>query len=226
MAIAFGAAWTGLQGNSVTAVTTGAITSSGNFVAACVTDNNALAASTPVTDSKSNTYQKAIGPIAVSTDDTYIYYAENATVGASHTITATSSVGSSFMSVSAASYSGLATSGTIDKTTSGSGSSTSLSSGNTATTTSTNELLIGGGTFSTGSSITFTAGASYNMRSQIGLGSLGGTSFLEERIVAATGAYSASATESGGAGSNWVCLIATFSDGGGAGDVLQSQACF
>lgn len=225
MAIAFGIAWVGAQGNSVTSVTAAAITSTGNFIGAAVTNNNTIAAVNPVVDSKSNTYQKALGPITSSTDNVYLYYAESPTVGASHTITATSSTGSSFMTLCAATWSGLAASGTLDKTATGNGTSVNLLSSNTANTTSANELLLGCGTISAGTFSAWTAGASYTIRSNIADANSGGTGFIEDRIVSATGAYSSGATWTGSSG-NWVDLIATFSDGGGGADVLQSQACF
>lgn len=224
---AFATAWVGVQGNGVTSVTNVAITSSGNLIAACVTDSTTLAAVNPVTDNKSNTFQKETNSfVANGGDNCYLYYAENATTGAGHTITATSSAGSSFLTICAATGSSLATSSTLDKSVIGTGTSTTLASGNTAATTNANDWVLGFGTFNAVADNTFTAGGAYTMRSQIGLGSIGGTSFLEEKVVAATGAQSASATW-GGASGGFVCGCAAFSDGtggGGGGVTVKSLA--
>lgn len=222
MAIAFVIAWVGAQGNSVTSVTaTGINTTGANFIAVAVTDNLTLAAVNPVTDSNTNTYQKALGPLGAG-DNVYQYYAESPTVGASHTITATSSAGSSFLTLCAAAYSGMASSSTIDKTQSGTGTGTSLDSGNTATTSQADELLIGNGTVSTGGSVTWSAGASYTNRATVTNADIGGIGYIEERIVAATGAYSAPESLSGGTG-GWTALIGTYKAAGAAAVFVPYQ---
>lgn len=224
MAIAFATAWTGIQGNSVLSVTATAIASTGNFIGVSATDNNAFAA-TPVSDTKTNTWQKSQGPTAVSTDNVSQYYAENATTGVAHQITLTSAVGSSFLTLCAASYSALATSGTIDQIHSGSGNSTALDSGATPATVQANELCLLAGTISTGFDGVFTGGSGFTVRSSTGAASVGGTGFIADKVVSATGAQQGTCGWSNAAGT-WVCLISTHADTPIGGDVLRPQACF
>lgn len=137
-----------------------------------------------------------------------IAYIENIVGGASHTITLTAAAASnSFMN--ATEYSGIISSGSLDKVNSGTGTSTALLSAATATTAQPNELIIGGGANSDATSSAWTAGASFNLRGNLANGLTGACGFLEDRIVAARGAYTSSATWSGGS-SAWVCQVATF----------------
>lgn len=189
-------------------------TTGGNFVVAVITSNNAVQS---VTDNKSNGYT-LIGPFAgAGADNVYIAYTNNstaATCGTGHVITA-NSAGSSFITISAAAYSGLATSGVLDKQHSASGTGTALDSGSTTTTAQANELLIGGGTVAAGSTVTWTAGTGYTIRSSVTNAAVGGVSYLEEKIVSATGTYNATATSSVSGG--WDAAIATFKDAAAGG---------
>jgi hypothetical protein len=89
------------------------------------------------------TWTKAVAQGSQGACDTEIWYANNVS-GASTTITITQAA-SGYMSAVVAEYSGLATSGVLDKTASNynSGSSTG-DTGTTATTSQANELWIGG----------------------------------------------------------------------------------
>jgi hypothetical protein len=199
-----------VQNNSNPSAATGAIDTSGaNFLVATITSNQGATGFTSFTDNKSNTnWQVAVDWTANGGDFIRIMYHENPAVGAGHTFTLTYS-GSVFTVHCVAAYSGMATTSLLDKTATGTGNSTSLLTTATATTTQADELLIGCGTVSDGANSSFTAGASYNMRTQQGLAGSGTIGFLEDRIVSATGAYTASATWGGGAGP-WPAAIATF----------------
>jgi hypothetical protein len=225
MAIALIGAWTGAANTTGnTSWPTGTLdTTGGNFIVATVTSNNAL---TSVTDNKSNTYT-LLGPFnTAGGDNLYIAYTNNAaaaTCGTGHIITA-NATGSTFFTISAAAYSGLATSGVLDKSAHSNGTGTALSSGSTATTSQANILLIGAGTIAAGSNFSWTAGSGYTLRSSVGTAATTGTGFLEDQIVAATGAYSATATS--GVSGGWDCAIGAFKDAtaGGGGVPLTGQA--
>jgi hypothetical protein len=101
--------------------------------------------------------------------------------------------------VRVAEYSGLDLANPLDATASASGKSTTPSSG-AATTTSANELLVGGGT-TVGS---FTgAGSGFTSR----IITSPDADILEDRIVSATGSYTATAPAKN---ANWVMQLATF----------------
>jgi hypothetical protein len=95
-----------------------------------------------------------------------------------------------------------------DKYAEGTGSSSSLDSSATATTTVADELLIGSGTVSSGTDLTFSGTNGWTVQSQSGQASVTTTGFLADKIVSATGAYNATitSTQSGA----WACNIATF----------------
>lgn len=218
MAIAHVAS-TSAQGNSVNTNTTGAIDTTGaNFLVVCIASNLGSSSFTSLTDSKSNTWQVALNWTSNSGDFIRIMYAENPTVGTGHTFSLNYS-SSAFTVLCAAAYSGMATASTIDKTATGTGNSTSLLTSATATTAQSEELLIGTGTLSAGADSTFSAGTNYTIRTQQGFASSGAIGFLEDRIVAATGTYTASATWGGSSGV-WVAGIATFKGASGGGGTV------
>lgn len=221
MAIAFVLAGAGNQSGSVTSFPATSFNTTGaNFIACGIACSTTLSG---VTDNKGNTYS-LIGPYASSTDNVYIAYVANASVGTGTIITATSGA-AGFYAMCPACYSGLATVTPFDKEAHAGGNSSSLSSGATATTTQANELVLCTGTLSSGSDLGFGASGSFTMRSSENLASSGGVCFLEDLIVSATGAQTGVATSGGNTGP-WTCLVATFADttiggGGGGGTVFK-----
>lgn len=197
--------WTSAQ---FTASTGGALagrtSTAGNFVAIAALSTDP---SFTITHSQAGTVQIARSD-PVFGGSLQIAYIENIVGGASHTITLTA-VGGSSSYLNATEYSGVAKSGSLDKTNVGSGTSTALLSAATATTVQADELLIGGGAIGDTASSVWTAGASFNLRGNLANGTTGALGFLEDRIVAATGTYTSSATW-GGASAVWSCQIATF----------------
>lgn len=206
MAIAFVVAWTGVQNTSgASSLTTGAVDTTGaNFLAAEVTCD---VTGGTMSDNKGNTWSLAIGPVANGGDNLYIYYCKNPTVGSGHTLTFTPG-GSHFSTISAAAYSGLDTSAPLDKTAQGTGNTGAMTTANTGTTAQADELLIGVFTVSTGTTVAWTQGSGFTIRSHVDNGAVGGVGMLEDQIVSATGAYAATGNNDQSA--NYVALIATF----------------
>jgi hypothetical protein len=211
MAITRIGAWTGAANTTGnTSWPTGTLdTTGGNFIVAVVTSNNAL---TSVTDNKSNAYT-LLGPFnGAGGDNVYIAYTNNsvaATCGTGHIITA-NATGSTFFTISAAAYAGLATSAVLDKSAHANGTGTALASGSTTTTSQANLLLVGGGTVAAGSNFSWTAGSGYTLQSSVGTAATTGTGFLEDQLVSVAGAYSATATS--GVSGGWDCAVAAFKD--------------
>lgn len=155
-----------------------------------------------VVDSAGNTYYEAV---TVDTDTGValsIWYAMNC-VGGANTVTVTWS-GATISTIAIHEYSGLLTSGALDKTASadsGGVAGTSASSGSTATTTVATELVFGA-TASANNAGGFTAGADFTERTD------NARHESEDRIVAAKAAYAASSTFVNSV--LWVCQVATF----------------
>jgi hypothetical protein len=167
------------------------------------TDTSALV--TGVTDSAGNTYQKAVGPTVEGQDLAQsIYYASGiaAAAAGSNKITVAFSVATNAIDLRAAEYSGLSASAPLDATAAASGKSTAASSGN-ATTTTGRELLFGAG-MCTDSYSTATTGG-FTMRVVTPNGDM-----AEDRVVSATGAYSAGGTFAVTGSVGWVMQLATF----------------
>lgn len=228
MAITFVGAWTGAQGSNVTSLTTASQTTVPGNLIACGITIDVPANFTSLTDSKSNTWIQdapASGWYAGSGSGSMrLHHAENIVGGASHTINLAMSA-NSLVTIQAAEYGGLATSSAIDQIHHGSatGTGTALDSTATPTTTLADELLIGFGREAVGGTgtLTWTAGASYTIRSSTADATNGDTAALEDRIVAATGAYGATMSFTGGSSLlGWDMLIATFMapPAGGSGD--------
>lgn len=218
MAIAFVQAWggalpnNGTHGDSVSSVTTGTITTtSGNFIVAGLS----YTALSSFSDSKTNTWTTGVGPIANGGDSNLQKYAFNISGGTLHTLTANLGAAGNYCSICAVEYSGLTTTDPLDKSNTGTGTSGSLDTTATATTSQADELLIGSGTQNLSANNVWTAGASFTKRSEINLGATTSVGYLEERIVSATGAYSAPM------GSDkttaWAAAIATYKAAGGGG---------
>jgi chitodextrinase len=145
---------------------------------------------TSVTDSAGNTYAVAAPLMHSSQMYQAIYYAKN--IGASaagNVVTVKFSAAVQFADIRLAEYSGLDTVNPFDTTSSGTGSPATATSGN-VTTSKPVELLVGAGE----TSGLFTApGSGYTKRV---ITSLDGD-ILEDRVVTATGSYTATAAQSG-----------------------------
>lgn len=102
---------------AVGTLSTVSVTSSGNWLALVGEFASTASVSAP-TDSKSNTWtQHPNSPLTLDGNiKLYCYYAENATVGASHTFTWALSAGTDNYSIAAIGLSGRATSSTVENT--------------------------------------------------------------------------------------------------------------
>ena len=152
-----------------------------------------------VTDSAKNTYNLAVGPITGTGGRESIYYAKNIAPG-SNTVTVAFTGAAVYPDIRVLEYSGLDTANPLDSTATAqaAGSTTSANSGS-ATTTSANELIFGAGK----TAGRFTA-AGTGFTSRIITSPDG--DIAEDKIVAATGSYNATAPVT----STWVMQMAAF----------------
>jgi fibronectin type 3 domain-containing protein len=179
--------------------------------------NDTTAQVQAVVDTLGNTYQRAVGPTVLSGSATQsIYYAANIAAASanSNTVTVTFSAAAAFPDIRIAEYRGIATTTPVDVVVGASGSSTSSNSGS-ITTTNANDLLVGANTVLTG---TGAPGASFTSRV---ITSPDGD-ILEDRIVSATGSYSATATVSPTGG--WIMQMAAFRAAPAGGDTQPPTA--
>jgi hypothetical protein len=151
-----------------------------------------------VTDSKGNTYTRAVGPTANTGLQQAIYYAKSIAAG-SNTVTVSFNQAAAYPDIRILEYKGLNPTSPLDVTAAGAGNGTSASSGS-ATTTSANELIFGSGT-TTGTAFT-AAGSGFTTRVLNIYGNM-----AEDKTVSSTGSNAAAATNSGG---YWVMQMATF----------------
>jgi hypothetical protein len=162
-----------------------------------------------VSDTRGNTYQLA-ATVSQTSDNhqIWIYYAENIGGGA-NTVTASVPVSTTDAAFFIAEYSGIVTSGALDKTSSAMGSGSSISTGNTAATSAANELLIGMIGMSAGSS-GFNMFSGFEEKGFVkqGPGNNNNVAALADKLVTATGTYAATASSSGSEA--WSGIIATF----------------
>ena len=146
--------------------------------------------------------------------------AKNLTTGGACTITFTMTDTADRMGITAMEYSGFTGGAVFDQFNNSTGSSTSPDSGATPTTTAADELLIGGLSIQgiAGTTITWT-----NSFTLLAENLANGRHSAGDRIVAATGAYNATATLNNSNG--WRMVIATYkaSGGGGGGVVTTAQ---
>src|SRR5262249_21946773 len=193
-----GAAPGGMQ-NSVSA-TFGSAQTVGNLNVVVIGYSNGTRRVQSVTDTRGNTYVLAAGPTVNSAAQS-IYYARNILGAAANANTVTVKLDgtSNYVDLRIAEYRGVGTSAPLDKVASATGIGTTASSG-FATTTYTNELLIGAGY--SGATITG-PGAGYTRRV-----TTVNTNILEDRIVSATGSYSATASVSPSV--FWIMQMVTF----------------
>ncbi len=177
----------------------------GNMNIVAVGWNDTTSTVNTVTDTRGNTYTLAIGPTSGTGLRQSIYYAKNIAVG-SNTVTVTFSKAAAFVDVRVLEYSGLDTVNPLDKTVAAAGSGTAANSG-AATTTVANELIFGAGMTA---AVFTSAGSGFISR----IITTPDADIAEDRIVSATGSYSATATNNT---SNWVMQMATFKASGQGG---------
>jgi hypothetical protein len=170
----------------------------GNLNIVAVGWNDTTSTVTGITDTRGNAYVLAIGPTTGTGLRQSIYYARNIAAG-SNTVTVTFSKAATFVDVRALEYSGLDPANPLDKTAGAAGSGTTASSG-TVTTTAASELIFG-------------AGMTVAKFTGVGTGFISriitspDADIAEDRSVAATGTYSATAPN---IASSWVMQVATF----------------
>jgi len=161
-----------------------------------------------LSDTRGNVYTSVAAPTKYNggQNSAEVFYAKNIPAGA-NTVTATFATSvSSFGIVYIHEYSGIDKNSPLDVTTSAVGASGSAMSSGSVTTTNANDLLFGGGV----SSATVTqAGSGYTIRST------GSGNVTEDRLVGATGSYSATATHNG---SYWAMQIVAFKADAGSVD--------
>ncbi len=170
-------------------------------------------------DNKGNTYNLAVRKTHTSTNgEIAIFYAENIASSATFTVTCTSSGSMSAGVLSISEWSGLATSSSLDKTTSNSGSSSAPSTGSTGTLAQAAELVIAAwGAFSTfqGGTISVDDGTYTQMVEEQSAGSgLYAPGEADYKIVSATTAQNVSWTWE--RSNDWLGVIATFKEAAAA----------
>lgn len=202
--------------------TTGSYDSSGdNFIVIGITSSFADDITNHVpTDSKSNTYVKAIGPIT-NGDSVGIYYCENATVGSAHTFTWTGSLGT-FGVINVGSFSGMNTSSTLDQTASATGTGTTATAGS-QTTTNADDLIVAVAQFGGSTDINFTALNGYATVDSRGNLDTTGSGWLGYKIVSATGTYSGNTASQSGSSATWAGAQASFKGTAAAGSPSTAQ---
>lgn len=190
--------------NATPLTTSGITTTSSNLLVAGISyDSGTLNTVTGITDSKGNTWLKAIELDAVVLLS--LWYCAGIVGGSGHTLTIAynDAVGSAISCV-LQEFTGIATS-PLDRTVSAQGTSNTPSSGATAATAQADELVVGlvgwGGATSTA-----TLGSGYTNLAQVAL--TDASSAMESKIVAATGAQTAAMTL--GASRDWAAICATF----------------
>jgi glucose/arabinose dehydrogenase len=180
----------------------GQVQTAGNLNVVAVGWNNSTSSITSVTDSRGNAYQLAAPTTRSGGISQAIYYAKNIIAGA-NTVTVGFNAATPYVDVRIAEYSGLDQANPLDVTSSGGGNNAQPNSG-VATTTAPTDLIVGAGT-TTGS---FTgAGSGYTTR----IITTPDADILEDRLVAGTGSYSATAAQ---AAASWVMQLVAFRGAG------------
>ena len=160
-------------------------------------------------DGLGNTWGNDVTSPVQTTDLVTIGSAKNIATGGSCTITFSTTASANRMGLSAMEYSGFSGGAALDKTASSNAASgTSVDTTATATTTAADELLIGGCTDGLGTTYTWT-----NSFTLVAENTATGRQSMADRIVAATGAYNATATL--GSSTSWTAAIATYKAVGG-----------
>ena len=165
---------------------------------------------TSISDSEGNTYATATHAVASPGGNVaQVFYAQNIKGGA-NTVTITLNT-TQYNDLYILEYSGLATGGALDVTSTASGTSNSATSG-AATTTAPNELIFG---FGGGDSGTYSPGPLFSARSTFD------GDIAEDEIVNSSGSYTATASISVSAG--WTMSMATFKAASIASQALMSN---
>jgi fibronectin type 3 domain-containing protein len=191
---------------STVAVTYPSSQTAGNLNVVVVGWNDTTATVQSVSDSAGNAYTRAVGPTAGTNITQSIYFARNIKVG-SNTVAVTFNQAVSVPDVRVLEYSGIDPVNTLDVVSGSSGNSSSANSGS-AMTTVPNELIVGANTVFTGNQA---PGSSFTTR----IITTPDSDLAEDRIVAATGTYSATATLT--SSGPWVMQMATFKAAGSSG---------
>jgi Concanavalin A-like lectin/glucanases superfamily/Abnormal spindle-like microcephaly-assoc'd, ASPM-SPD-2-Hydin/Fibronectin type III domain len=177
--------------------------------------NDATAQVLSVVDTLGNSYQRAVGPtVRAGAATQSIYYAANiaAAPANGNTVTVTFSPAAVFADVRIAEYRGIAPVNPVDVTAAAQGASTSSNSG-TVTTTNGNDLLVAANMVQNS---TTGPGASFTTR----VITVPDSDILEDRIVTATGSYSAAAVVSPSGW--WIMQMVAFRAAGAAGADTQA----
>jgi glucose/arabinose dehydrogenase/chitodextrinase len=196
------AAATPQSNQSSVSVTYPAAQTAGNTNVVAVGWNSATASVSSVADGKGNVYQLAAPLTRGSGLSQAIYYAKGivGAPAAGNSVTVTFSGAVPFADLRVAEYAGIDPANPVDQTASASGTGVAASSGN-VTTTAAKELLFGAG-MTTG---TFTGPATgYTTR----IITNPDADIVVDRIVSATGTYSAGGNQSGSAA--WVMQVVAF----------------
>ncbi len=191
----------------------------GNLNVVVVGWNDATAKVQSVTDSVGNTYALAVGPTVHSSGfaSQSIYYAANiksAAAGA-NVVTVTFDQPAQYPDIRIAEYRGADTTNPVDVKVAAQGNSASSSTG-AVTTTSANALLVGANL----SAVGLTTGPGTSFTSRVITNPDG--DILEDRIVTATGSYSAAAPLS--ASGPWIMQMVAFRAAGSAPAPSDTQA--
>ena len=178
--------------------------------------NDSTATVSGVTDTAGNAYTLAVGPTVISGVATQsIYYAKNivAAAAGANTVTVTFSPGARYPDIRILEYSGADPANPVDVTAAGSGNSATSSSGS-ATTTNTTDLLFAANLVQ---STTTGAGSGFTSR----LLTAPDSDIAEDRMVTATGSYSATAPLSS---APWIMQMVAFRTPVSGGDIQPPTA--
>jgi hypothetical protein len=192
------------QSNSATTVAAKytAAQTAGNLNVVVVGWNDVTASVSSVTDTSGNVYKLAVGPTAGTALTQAIYYAGNIAPAAANanTVTVSFTSGAAYPDVRILEYSGIDPTTPVDVTAAAKGSS-STSSTSSVTTTNASDLLFAANMVATSTKAAGTGFTSRTITNPDG-------DIAEDRLVSATGGYTASATlSSSGA---WIMQMVAF----------------
>ena len=206
-----------VQGNYATpqtpqttvSVTFNAAQLAGDLNVVVVGRNDSTAIVSAVVDTAGNAYTRAVGPtVQAGIESQSIYYAKNIAAAGANTVTVTFSTAAVSPDIRILEYSGADPANPVDVTAASSGNSATSSSGSVTTTNAT-DLLFGANFVQT---ITSGPGSGFTSR----LLTTPDGDIAEDRMVTATGSYSATAPLSSG---QWIMQMVAFRtpvSGGGA----------
>jgi len=184
-------------------VTYNAAQTAGNLNVVVVGWNDTSAQVQSVSDSRGNTYLRAVGPTTYSGLGTQsIYYSANiaTTAAGANTVTVQFSQSAQYPDIRIAEYRGIAVTNPVDITAAGQGGNATLSDSGPATTTNSNDLLIGANLVA---QQTVAAGQGYTGR----MVTVPDGDILEDRVATSVGSYNATALLTGGA---WIMQMVAF----------------